>query len=198
MTKLNTFYEKLESQNAKRHKIYKKLVRIAEKKFPALQESVGKAYVEDNKTSIYNLNLLKNKIEMTGGNDILNSVNVNTHQENYNELLNNVVDELKGGGIFGNFTNSVSNAFNSQPEFGKFLMSDEYKIKEIDDVLKAKNFKTDQDIVIFYGTQNIQTPNKPDIIKYVKIVYAIYLSEKAQQLRNATSSLNVDFGNSLV
>ena len=65
MTKLNTFYEKLESQNAKRHKIYKKLVRIAEKKFPALQESVGKAYVEDNKTSIYNLNLLKNKIEMT-------------------------------------------------------------------------------------------------------------------------------------
>ena len=133
MTKLNTFYEKLESQNAKRHKIYKKLVRIAEKKFPALQESVGKAYVEDNKTALYNLHLLKEKIIMGGTanrDDLLNAININTHAENYNELVNGVIEQVKTGMLGGEYTSDFLTA----------LTSPKYRIKEIDNLLtKVKN-----------------------------------------------------------
>ena len=200
MIKLNTFYEKLESQNAKRHNIYKKLVRMAEKKFPALQESVGTAYVEDNKTTLHNLNVLKNHIEMGGGDSSTNDnllmssqTHVNTYQENYNTLVGGVFAKFKDSGFLSKSLSKnidINGGEGDEKSFFDFLNSDTYKIDTIINDLNAnESLKTYDDIIKFYGKK---TPINLDIINYIKICYSIYVSEKVNNLKSIIGTDNSD------
>ena len=52
MINLDTFYKKLHVQTKEKGKVYKKLFKLVEKKFPGLKPSVAKLYITDNERTL--------------------------------------------------------------------------------------------------------------------------------------------------